>query len=122
VIWRLALCGCLAALGCSAAGDDSPTLERAASGEFLEIRDGVIDGAALLFIAFTAPLEGRLDCGSKRFEAELVKGTSLAGDFGGQLTGALDPATQKLSGQWTLSLLSMASGHCDGPWSVTRQQ
>jgi hypothetical protein len=96
------------------------TLAESQSGEFLEIEDGKLDGTAVLIIQFTGPLQGKLDCSTNRFDAQVVNGTSLAGPFAGTLSGKLDRVAQRLSGEWNLSITTMPSGACKGPWSVTR--
>lgn len=96
-------------------------LTESTRGEFLEIADGTIDGAALVFVQFAGPLEGELDCGSKKFAAQVVNGSSFAGPFTGDMQGALDPNTQTLAGQWTLKATSLPDGACVGTWTVVRQ-
>jgi hypothetical protein len=99
-------------------------LERAQSGEFLEIADGRLEGFAQLVFGFTAQLAGRLDCTTNVLQAEAVDGVYGFGDpnllpfgmFAGALTGTLDRTVVALDGDWDLTVVG--GGACVGPWTA----
>lgn len=104
-------------------------LERTPSGEFLEISEGMLEGAAFLAFGFRARLEGRLNCSTKRLEAHAVDGlwgvgdpaTFTGGQFDGVLEGTYDAAAMTLTGTWNLDGRDgLYQGMCVGPWEASR--
>ena len=102
-------------------------LERSPNGEFLEIANGHLDGAAYLIFGFAANLAGRLDCTTNMIQAQAVDGMWSVGDpnalplgtFEGVLAGTYDPMTVTLAGDWHMTVADPLNGTCDGPWNVS---
>jgi hypothetical protein len=132
-----------------ASGVVSFALERSASSEVLEIRNGLLDGWGGAF--FFAYLNGDLSCltgelsgtASDGFYNPLLKGCSgMANDMpgvncvvtdpddpsympwtpnlDGTYEGALDTASDTIDGSWILRPLDIG-GECEGTFSVTLQ-
>ena len=114
------------AAGIPVLGPVTLTFERSMDGEFLEIRKGLLEGLALEAWGFVAELEGRLDCNTLEFEAHATSGIYglglpvdvPMGTFGGTLSGALNPMTRKLEGEWKLVDDFGVQG-CNGPWTAS---
>jgi hypothetical protein len=107
-------------------GPVSFTLEPSMDGEFLEVRDGQLDGTAAEYnVAFESLLAGQLDCETNSFSAAAQDGSYtdgflLVGTFLGTLDGRLDRPTQTLTGTWSLTTPEAAIT-CVGPWSAVLQ-
>jgi hypothetical protein len=104
------------------------TFQRSENGEFLELANARIDGAAMDIIGFGADLSGRLDCATMQLTAEVTGGQFGFGQpillqFGevyGTLSGMLDGKTGTLTGEWSLSPgADMSAGTCKGPWMAS---
>lgn len=100
------------------------TLTKSASGEFLEITDGTLEGATALIIGFRSKLSGRLNCATKEFGARAEMGLwgiglALTNPFDGVLTAQYDDVTSTLTGDWALNEM-LTMGICTGPWNAHR--
>jgi hypothetical protein len=103
------------------------TLEftKSMDGEFLDLANGQLSGAAAGFYGFKCSLKGRLDCSTLKFEASAINGvfglgdpsTSPLGMFDGTLSGKLDKQTLQLSGDWSLGITGDTT-RCPGPWTA----
>jgi hypothetical protein len=109
-------------------GPVSLRFERSMDGEFLELVDAKLEGAAMDFlIGFNSGLSGKLDCNTRELLAEAVDGVYGLGlpvafpfdAFSGSLEGRLDGQTSVLTGTWALTPSSMMDGHCLGPWTAS---
>jgi len=105
-------------------GPISIRLVESTSGEFLEVRDGVLDGTANTFFTFRADVEGKLDCYRGSFTGKLINGTYsgfliVNGSFEGPLAASYDHQGVALtSGTWQLNV-AISGGGCNGTWSAT---
>jgi len=77
------------------------------SGEFLEVKDGKMDGVADGLFPFTADIVGQLDCASGQFRARLENGQYIVGvipyQFAGDFVARYDPATRSfVDGRWAV--------------------
>jgi len=96
------------------------------NGEFLEVREGLLDGTANLFFTFRADISGRLDCKTQKFDGKLENGVYsgflvINGTFQGPLSSDYDRATSQFSnGVWSL-VVDMGNGGCNGTWSASYQ-
>ncbi len=88
-------------------GDLQFELYQHLTGEFLEIRDGVMQGNALLFFPFTAVIKGTLDCSTGY----------LDGTVSGSYVIAID--TYSFQGQFRAKYDGFNRAFVDGLWSVT---
>ena len=92
-------------------------------GEFLEVREGLLDGTANLFFTLRAEISGRLDCRAAKFAGNLERGVYsgflvINGTFQGPLSSDYDRASSQFSnGVWSLAV-DMGSGGCNGTWSA----
>jgi hypothetical protein len=92
-------------------------------GEFLEVREGLLDGTANVFFTFRADISGKLDCRAATFAGNLERGVYsgflvINGTFEGPLSSGYDRASSQFSnGVWTLAL-NMGNGGCNGTWSA----
>jgi len=96
-------------------------LEASADGEFLEVRDGIID-AQTMGPMLHADLEGQLDCTNRRFEARMLNGMAAIipglpfNTFEGTLSGDYEPTTATITGEW--HIVTSQGWMCPGTWSV----
>lgn len=88
-------------------GDLQFELYQQLKGEFLEIRDGIMQGNALLFFPFTAAIKGTLDCSTGY----------LDGTVSGSYIIAID--TYSFQGQFRAKYDQFNRAFVDGVWSVT---
>lgn len=92
-------------------------------GEFLEVREGLLDGTANVFFTLRAEISGRLDCRAAKFVATLEHGVYsgflvINGTFQGSLSSDYDRASSQFSnGVWSLAV-DMGNGGCNGTWSA----
>ncbi|MET0592510.1 MAG: hypothetical protein ABW133_07415 [Polyangiaceae bacterium] len=92
-------------------------------GEFLEVREGLLDGTANLFFTLRADISGRLDCRAAKFAGTLENGVYsgflvINGTFQGPLSSDYDRAASQFSnGVWSLAV-NMGNGGCNGTWSA----
>ena len=92
-------------------------------GEFLEVREGLLDGTANVFFTLRADISGRLDCRAAKFVATLEHGIYsgflvINGTFQGSLSSDYDRAASQFSnGVWSLAV-DMGNGGCNGTWSA----
>jgi hypothetical protein len=106
-----------------ATGPISLKLVQSQQGEFLEVREGVLDGTANVFFVFRADISGKLDCKTLRFAGTLERGTYsgflvINGTFQGPLASDYDRNTSQFTnGVWNLTL-DMGNGECKGTWSA----
>jgi hypothetical protein len=104
-------------------GPISIRLVESTSGEFLEVRDGVLDGTANTFFTFRADVQGKLDCYRASFTGNLINGTYsgfliVNGSFEGPLSSSYDSQSVALtSGTWQLKV-AVSGGGCTGTWSA----
>jgi hypothetical protein len=104
-------------------GPISLKLVQSQQGEFLEVREGLLDGTANLFFVFRANISGKLDCKTSRFDGKLENGTYsgfliINGTFQGPLSSDYDRiASQFSNGVWSLAV-DMGNGGCNGTWSA----
>jgi hypothetical protein len=107
-------------------GPISLKMVQSQNGEFLEVREGLLDGTANLFFTFRADISGKLDCKTQRFEGKLERGTYsgfliINGTFQGPLSSDYDRiASQFSNGAWSL-VVDMGNGGCNGNWSAAYQ-
>jgi hypothetical protein len=105
------------------AGPISLKLVQSQQGEFLEVREGLLDGTANLFFVFRANISGKLDCRTSRFDGKLENGTYsgfliINGTFQGPLSSDYDRiASQFSNGVWSLAV-DMGNGGCNGTWTA----
>ena len=104
------------------------TLNQSQSGEFLEVSGGTLNGAAVLLIAFTANVIGKLDCATGSFDGGLTNGVYgfpglPAGQFSGPMRAAYSTTGPALiNGTWELVQQSAGStGSCIGTWTAKWQ-
>ncbi len=101
------------------------TLADSQQGEFLEVRDGVLDGTANAFFSLRADITGKLDCASAQFQGSLANGTYsgfliVNGTFGGTMASQYDRVKFAfVSGIWSLAVVGPPGGTCDGTWSAS---
>lgn len=93
------------------------TLEQSASGEYLEIRDGVMVGTADGLFPFRGTITGTLNCQTLKFEATLEGYYSLGVDgigmfrFVGPLLADYDPVTHSMiNATWDVAEYDFATG------------
>jgi hypothetical protein len=109
--------------GVPVSGPISVRLVESASGELLEVRDGVLDGTANALFIFRADVVGKLDCYKATFNGRLVNGTYsgfaiVNGTFEGPLGSTYDhQAVALTSGTWQLTVAASGGG-CNGTWSA----
>jgi len=105
-------------------GPISLKMVQSQQGEFLEVREGLLDGTANVFFTFRADISGRLDCRTSKFDGQLENGVYsgflvVNGTFRGTLSSDYDRAASQFSnGVWTLAV-DMGNGGCNGSWSAT---
>ena len=98
-------------------------LVQSQQGEFLEVREGLLDGTANIFFTFRANISGKLDCKTQKFDGKLENGVYsgfliINGTFQGPLSSDYDRiASQFSNGVWTLAV-DMGNGGCNGTWSA----
>ena len=103
---------------------DSLKMVQSLQGEFLEVREGLLDGTANVFFTFRADISGRLNCRTSKFDGQLEHGVYsgflvVNGTFQGPLSSDYDRAASQFSnGVWTLAV-DMGNGGCNGTWSAT---
>jgi hypothetical protein len=103
-------------------GPISMKMVQSQQGEFLEVREGLLDGTANLFFTFRADISGRLNCRTSKFDGQLEHGVYsgflvVNGTFQGPLSSDYDRAASQFSnGVWTLAV-DMGGG-CNGSWSA----
>ncbi|HMI86017.1 MAG TPA: hypothetical protein VK550_18100 [Polyangiaceae bacterium] len=108
------------------AGPISLKMVQSQNGEFLEVREGLLDGTANLFFTFRADITGKLDCKTQKFDGKLEHGTYsgflvINGTFQGPLASDYDRiASQFSNGNWSL-IVDMGNGGCNGTWSAAYQ-
>jgi hypothetical protein len=112
------------------------TLSQSQNGEFLEVKGGTLNGAALLAIFFTASLSGELDCQTGVFDGSVTDGTyglppppppllpgPPFGFFEGPTSATYSSAGPALTnGRWAFTVKNaqgLAQGSCVGTWSAT---
>lgn len=104
-------------------GPISLKLVQSQQGEFLEVREGLLDGTANWFFVLRADITGRLDCRAAKFTGTLERGVYsgflvINGTFQGPLASDYDRvASQFSNGVWTLAV-DMGNGGCIGTWSA----
>jgi hypothetical protein len=107
-------------------GPISLKLVQSQNGEFLEVREGLLDGTANIFFTFRADISGKLDCKTQKFEGKLEHGVYsgflvINGTFQGPLSSDYDRiASQFSNGVWSLAV-DMGNGGCNGTWSAAYQ-
>jgi hypothetical protein len=105
-------------------GPISLKMVQSQQGEFLEVREGLLDGTANVFFTFRADISGRLNCRTSKFDGQLEHGVYsgflvVNGTFQGPLSSDYDRAASQFSnGVWTLAV-DMGNGGCNGTWSAT---
>jgi hypothetical protein len=105
-------------------GPISLKLVQSQQGEFLEVREGLLDGTANVFFTFRADISGRLNCRTSKFDGQLEHGVYsgflvVNGTFQGPLSSDYDrSASQFSNGVWSLAV-DMGNGGCNGTWSAT---
>jgi hypothetical protein len=100
-------------------------LSQSQNGEFLEVKDGVLDGTANTFFTLKATISGKLDCRTGQFEGSLDKGTYsgfilVNGTWSGRLTSSYDRMTFRFpAGTWFM--YPDIGGECigGGSWTAT---
>ena len=98
-------------------------LVQSQNGEFLEVRDGLLDGNANLVFIFRANISGKLDCKTVSFTGALINGTYsgffvVNGTFQGPLSSQYDLLKYAfVGGTWQLTV-NGAGGGCTGTWSA----
>jgi hypothetical protein len=104
-------------------GPISLKMVQSSQGEFLEVREGLLDGTANIFFTFRANISGKLDCKTSRFDGKLEKGVYsgflvINGTFQGPLSSDYDRIGSQFSnGVWSLAV-DMGNGGCNGNWSA----
>ena len=104
-------------------GPISLKMVQSQQGEFLEVREGLLDGTANVFFTFRADISGRLDCRTSKFDGQLEHGVYsgflvVNGTFQGPLSSDYDRAQSQFSnGVWSLAV-DMGNGGCKGTWSA----
>ncbi|HMJ56245.1 MAG TPA: hypothetical protein VK540_29460 [Polyangiaceae bacterium] len=104
-------------------GPISLKLVQSQNGEFLEVREGLLDGTANLFFTFRADITGKLDCKTSKFDGKLEHGVYsgfliINGTFQGPLASDYDRISSQFSnGMWSLAV-DMGNGGCNGNWSA----
>jgi hypothetical protein len=104
-------------------GPISLKLVQSQQGEFLEVREGLLDGTANVFFTLRAEISGRLDCRAAKFRGTLERGVYsgflvINGTFQGPLASDYDRVSSQFSnGVWTLAV-DMGNGGCNGTWSA----
>jgi hypothetical protein len=105
-------------------GPISLKMVQSLQGEFLEVREGLLDGTANVFFTFRADISGRLNCRTSKFDGQLEHGVYsgflvVNGTFQGPLSSDYDRAASQFSnGVWTLAV-DMGNGGCNGTWSAS---
>jgi hypothetical protein len=104
-------------------GPISMKMVQSQQGEFLEVREGLLDGTANIFFTFRANISGKLDCKTQKFDGKLENGVYsgfliINGTFQGPLSSDYDRiASQFANGMWALAV-DMGNGGCNGTWSA----
>jgi hypothetical protein len=104
-------------------GPISMKMVQSQNGEFLEVREGLLDGTANIFFTFRADITGKLDCRTSKFDGLLEHGVYsgflvINGTFQGPLSSDYDRLTSQFSnGVWSLAV-DMGNGGCNGTWSA----
>jgi hypothetical protein len=104
-------------------GPISMKMVQSQQGEFLEVREGLLDGTANFFFIFRASISGKLDCRTSKFDGKLENGTYsgffvINGTFQGPLSSDYDRIGSQFSnGMWSLAV-DMGNGGCNGNWSA----
>lgn len=107
-------------------GPISLKMVQSQNGEFLEVREGLLDGTANIFFTFRADITGKLDCKTQKFDGKLEHGVYsgfliINGTFQGPLSSDYDRiASQFSNGAWSL-VVDMGNGGCNGTWSAAYQ-
>ena len=107
-------------------GPISLKMVQSQNGEFLEVREGLLDGTANIFFTFRANISGKLDCKTQKFDGKLENGVYsgflvINGTFQGPLSSDYDRvASQFSNGAWSL-VVDMGNGGCNGTWSAAYQ-
>ena len=98
-------------------------LEKSQTGEFLEVRDGLLDGTTNATFVFRANISGTLDCKTASFTGSLINGIYsgfliINGTFQGPLASNYDLLKFAfVGGTWTLTANGIG-GSCPGTWSA----
>ena len=98
-------------------------LVQSQNGEFLEVRDGLLDGTANAVFILRANISGQLDCKTASFSGALTNGTYsgffiVNGTFEGPLRSQYDVLKFAfVGGTWELTPNGLG-GKCVGTWSA----